>query len=104
MLWWALVRFDKRGEVARASHVDERTVDRFTASKCAVVDRIEAEFPASPARRWQREPVRRSVWPGSRRAAGARGRGSHPSRRGCARTPGPGRSGRSVAAPPGTAP
>ena len=45
MLWRALVRFDKRGEVARASHVDERTVDRFTASKPAVVDRIEAEFP-----------------------------------------------------------
>jgi hypothetical protein len=45
MLWRALVRFDKRGEVARASHVDERTVDRFTASKCAVVDRIETEFP-----------------------------------------------------------
>jgi DNA-binding NarL/FixJ family response regulator len=45
MLWRALVRFDKRGEVARASHVDERTVDRFTAGKCAVVDRIETEFP-----------------------------------------------------------
>jgi DNA-binding NarL/FixJ family response regulator len=46
MLWRALARFDKRGEVARASHVDERTVDRFTASKCQVVDVIEAEFPA----------------------------------------------------------
>ena len=30
LLWRALVRFDKRGEVARAAHVDERTVDRFT--------------------------------------------------------------------------
>ncbi len=49
MLWRALVRFDKRGEVARASHVDERTVDRFTASKPAVVDRIEAEFPNGEA-------------------------------------------------------
>jgi DNA-binding NarL/FixJ family response regulator len=45
MLWRALVRFDKRGEVARASHVDERTVDRFTASKSQVVDQIQAEFP-----------------------------------------------------------
>ena len=33
LLWRALVRFDKRGEVARAAHVDERTVDRFMASK-----------------------------------------------------------------------
>ena len=45
MLWRALVRFDKRGEVARAAHVDERTVDRFTASKSLVVDKIQAEFP-----------------------------------------------------------
>ena len=45
MLWRALARFDKRGEVARASHVDERTVDRFTASKSQVVDKIQAEFP-----------------------------------------------------------
>jgi CheY-like chemotaxis protein len=45
MLWRALVRFDKRGEVARAAHVDERTVDRFTAGKAQVVDTIEAEFP-----------------------------------------------------------
>jgi CheY-like chemotaxis protein len=46
MLWRALARFDKRGELARASHVDERTVDRFTASKSQVVATIEAEFPA----------------------------------------------------------
>jgi DNA-binding NarL/FixJ family response regulator len=45
MLWRALVRFDKRGEVARAVHVDERTVDRFTATKSQVVDQIQAEFP-----------------------------------------------------------
>jgi len=45
LLWRALVRFDKRGEVARAAHVDERTVDRFTASKLQVVDKIQAEFP-----------------------------------------------------------
>jgi len=45
MLWRALVRFDKRGEVARASHVDERTVDRFIAAKSQVVDKIQAEFP-----------------------------------------------------------
>jgi len=45
LLWRALVRFDKRGEVARAAHVDERTVDRFTASKSQVVDKIQAEFP-----------------------------------------------------------
>ena len=44
-LWRALVRFDKRGEVARAAHVDERTVDRFTASKSQVIDKIQAEFP-----------------------------------------------------------
>jgi DNA-binding NarL/FixJ family response regulator len=57
MLWRALVRFDKRGEVARASHVDERTVDRFTASKSQVVDTIQAEFPEDASvpgapRRW----------------------------------------------------
>jgi CheY-like chemotaxis protein len=45
LLWRAVVRFDKRGEVARASHVDERTVDRFTSAKCAVADKIQAEFP-----------------------------------------------------------
>jgi CheY-like chemotaxis protein len=45
LLWRALVRFDKRGEVARAAHVDERTVDRFTASKSQVVDKIQGEFP-----------------------------------------------------------
>jgi DNA-binding NarL/FixJ family response regulator len=45
MLWRAVVRFDKRGEVARASHVDERTVDRFIAAKSAVVDKIQAAFP-----------------------------------------------------------
>ncbi len=45
MLWRALVRFDKRGEVARAAHVDERTVDRFTAGKSQVIDKIQAEFP-----------------------------------------------------------
>ena len=45
MLWRALVRFDKRGEVARAAHVDERTVDRFTSGKSQVVDKIETEFP-----------------------------------------------------------
>ena len=45
MLWRALVRFDKRGQVARASHVDERTVDRFTASKSQAVDKIQAVFP-----------------------------------------------------------
>jgi CheY-like chemotaxis protein len=45
MLWRAVVRFDKRGEVARASHVDERTVDRFIAAKSGVVDEIQAAFP-----------------------------------------------------------
>ena len=45
LLWRALVRFDKRGEVARAAHVDERTVDRFTSGKSQVIDQIETEFP-----------------------------------------------------------
>jgi hypothetical protein len=45
LLWRALARFDRRGEVARAAHVDERTVDRFTASKSQVVDKIQAAFP-----------------------------------------------------------
>jgi len=45
ILWRAVVRFDKRGEVARASHVDERTVDRFIAAKSHVVEKIQAEFP-----------------------------------------------------------
>jgi DNA-binding NarL/FixJ family response regulator len=61
MLWRALVRFDKRGEVARASHVDERTVDRFTASKSQVVDKIQAEFPEDASvleatQRWDDDP------------------------------------------------
>jgi DNA-binding NarL/FixJ family response regulator len=61
MLWRALVRFDKRGEVARASHVDERTVDRFIAAKSQVVDKVQAEFPedaslAEPALAWDYEP------------------------------------------------
>jgi DNA-binding NarL/FixJ family response regulator len=61
MLWRALVRFDKRGEVARASHVDERTVDRFIAAKSQVVDKIQAEFPegasaAETALAWDDEP------------------------------------------------
>jgi DNA-binding NarL/FixJ family response regulator len=60
-LWRALVRFDKRGEVARASHVDERTVDRFIAAKSQVVDKIQAEFPedaslAESALAWDDEP------------------------------------------------
>ena len=61
MLWRALVRFDKRGEVARASHVDERTVDRFTANKSQVVDKIQAEFPEDASvseapQRWDDDP------------------------------------------------
>ena len=61
MLWRALTRFDKRGEVARASHVDERTVDRFTANKSQVVDEIQAEFPEDPSApgtpsRWADDP------------------------------------------------
>ena len=57
VLWRALIRFDKRGQVARAAHVDERTVDRFTASKSQVVDKIQAEFPegasaAGPPQHW----------------------------------------------------
>jgi DNA-binding NarL/FixJ family response regulator len=61
MLWRALVRFDKRGEAARASHVDERTVDRFIAAKSQVVDKIQAEFPedasvSEPAPAWAAEP------------------------------------------------
>jgi DNA-binding NarL/FixJ family response regulator len=63
MLWRALVRFDKRGEVARAAHVDERTVDRFTASKSLVVDKIQAEFPedtSAPAARYDPDGPRRN--------------------------------------------
>jgi CheY-like chemotaxis protein len=45
LLWRALVRFDKRGEVARAAHVDDRTVDRFTSGKSQAVETIQAEFP-----------------------------------------------------------
>ena len=79
MLWRALVRFDKRGEVARASHVDERTVDRFTASKSQVVDKIQAEFPEDASvseapQRWDEDDpdgsgVTRTWcgWPGSPR-------------------------------------
>jgi CheY-like chemotaxis protein len=63
MLWRALVRFDKRGEVARAAHVDERTVDRFTASKSLVVDKIQTEFPedaSAPATRDDPDGPRRN--------------------------------------------
>jgi CheY-like chemotaxis protein len=61
MLWRAVVRFDKRGEVARASHVDERTVDRFIAGKSGVVDKIQAEFPEDASMHlapppWEDEP------------------------------------------------
>jgi DNA-binding NarL/FixJ family response regulator len=63
LLWRALVRFDKRGEVARAAHVDERTVDRFTASKSQVVDKIQAEFPEDTsvpgAQPWDDDPDQR---------------------------------------------
>ena len=60
ILWRAVVRFDKRGEVARASHVDERTVDRFIAAKSHVVDKIQAEFPEDASMHlvppWEDEP------------------------------------------------
>jgi DNA-binding NarL/FixJ family response regulator len=64
LLWRALVRFDKRGEVARAAHVDERTVDRFTASKSQVVDKIQAEFPEDASvpdapQSWDDDPEQR---------------------------------------------
>lgn len=44
-LWRALARFDRRGEVARASYVEERTVDRFTARQSVVLDLIDSHFP-----------------------------------------------------------
>ena len=60
ILWRAVVRFDKRGEVARASHVDERTVDRFIAAKSHVVDKIQATFPEDASMHlvpsWEDEP------------------------------------------------
>jgi len=65
LLWRALVRFDKRGEVARAAHVDERTVDRFTAGKSQVVDKIQAEFPEDASA--PEAPARRDDDPDGRR-------------------------------------
>jgi DNA-binding NarL/FixJ family response regulator len=44
-IWQELTRFDKRNEIANAAHVHPRTLDAFTASKCAVIDIVNARFP-----------------------------------------------------------
>jgi DNA-binding NarL/FixJ family response regulator len=44
-IWQALVRFDKRPEIANAAHVHPRTLDTFTAAKKAVIDIINDRFP-----------------------------------------------------------
>jgi CheY-like chemotaxis protein len=48
-IWQELARFDKRQEIANAAHVHPRTLDAFTASKCAAIDLVNAHFPR-PAR------------------------------------------------------
>jgi DNA-binding NarL/FixJ family response regulator len=44
-IWQELTRFDKRQEIANAAHVHPRTLDGFTASKCAVIEVVSARFP-----------------------------------------------------------
>ncbi len=48
-IWQELARFDKRQEIANAAHVHPRTVDAFTAAKCAAIDGVYAHF-SRPAR------------------------------------------------------
>jgi hypothetical protein len=43
-IWQELARFDKRQEIANAAHVHPRTVDAFTAAKCAAIDIVNAHF------------------------------------------------------------
>lgn len=44
-IWQELARFDKRQQIAKAAHVHPRTLDAFTASKCAVINMVNARFP-----------------------------------------------------------
>jgi DNA-binding NarL/FixJ family response regulator len=44
-IWQELARFDKRQEIANAAHVHPRTLDAFTAAKCAALDAVNAYFP-----------------------------------------------------------
>jgi DNA-binding NarL/FixJ family response regulator len=44
-IWQELTRFDKRPEIANAAHVHPRTLDAFTASKCAAIDIVNTHFP-----------------------------------------------------------
>ena len=56
-IWQELARFDKRQEIANAAHVHPRTLDAFTAAKCAAIDVVNMHFP------------RRTRGPGSAAAA-----------------------------------
>jgi CheY-like chemotaxis protein len=44
-IWQELARFDRREDIAKAAHVHPRTLDKFTASKCAVIEIVNARFP-----------------------------------------------------------
>jgi DNA-binding NarL/FixJ family response regulator len=44
-IWQELARFDKRQEIANAAHVHPRTLDAFTAAKCAAIDVVNALLP-----------------------------------------------------------
>lgn len=44
-MWQELTRFDKRQEIANAAHVHPRTLDTFTAAKCAAIDTVTDHFP-----------------------------------------------------------
>jgi hypothetical protein len=44
-IWQELTRFDKRPEIANVAHVHPRTLDAFTASKCAAIDIVNTHFP-----------------------------------------------------------
>ena len=84
-IWQELARFDKRQEIANAAHVHPRTLDAFTAAKCAAIDVVNAHFPR----------------PGVT-GPGADGPGATASGPGAAAEPGTA-SGRGAASGPGTA-
>ncbi len=65
-IWQELARFDKRLQVANAAHVHPRTLDAFTASKCAAIDVVNALLPRQAQ---VPEPVAAAAEPGAARGA-----------------------------------
>lgn len=72
-IWQELTRFDKRQEIANAAHVHPRTLDAFTAAKCAVIEIVNARFPRldrTPGPRAAGEPTAAHGTGGSAAARG----------------------------------